>query len=72
MFSLDSTTAHVDHEAVLLFQSASGKVHHAVRHLRGQLDQAASRIRTLEAELKHGSKKPAEVNGSGDWAPVSV
>ncbi|XP_050932041.1 putative leucine-rich repeat-containing protein DDB_G0290503 [Lates calcarifer] len=50
-------------------ESATGRVHHAVRHLRGQLDQAVSRIRTLEAELKHGRSKPAEVNGS-DWAPL--
>ncbi|XP_071326383.1 coiled-coil domain-containing protein 158 isoform X2 [Trachinotus anak] len=50
-------------------QSTTGRVHHAVKHLRGQLDQAVSRIRTLEAELKHGRSKPAEVNGS-DWAPL--
>ncbi|XP_040901148.1 golgin subfamily A member 5 [Toxotes jaculatrix] len=49
--------------------STTGRVHHAVRHLRGQLDQAVSRIRTLEAELKHGRSKPAEVNGL-DWAPL--
>lgn len=49
----------------LWFQSAAGRVHHAARLLRGQLDQAVSRIRTLEAELKH------EVSGSEDWAPVS-
>uniref|UniRef100_A0A3Q0STN7 Si:ch73-95l15.5 n=1 Tax=Amphilophus citrinellus TaxID=61819 RepID=A0A3Q0STN7_AMPCI len=28
------------------------RAHHGIRHLKGQLDQAASRIRTLEAELK--------------------
>ncbi|XP_044064213.1 uncharacterized protein si:ch73-95l15.5 [Siniperca chuatsi] len=54
----------------LLRASATGRVHHAVRHLRGQLDQAVSRIRTLEAELKHGKSKPTEVNGSEDWAPL--
>nr|XP_046255998.1 uncharacterized protein si:ch73-95l15.5 [Scatophagus argus] len=48
-------------------ESTAGRVHHAVRHLRGQLDQAVSRVRTLEAELKHGRSKPAEVNGSEDW-----
>ncbi|TMS11033.1 hypothetical protein E3U43_020026 [Larimichthys crocea] len=41
-------------------ESATGRVHNAVRHMRGQLDQAVSRIRTLEAELKHGRSKPAE------------
>ncbi|KAI3361322.1 hypothetical protein L3Q82_013497 [Scortum barcoo] len=51
-------------------ESAAGRIHHAVRHLRGQLDQAASRIRTLEAELKHGRSKHTEVNGSADWAPL--
>ncbi|KAM9353540.1 uncharacterized protein ABDE67_005924 [Symphorus nematophorus] len=51
-------------------ESTTGRVHHAVRQLRGQLDQAVSRIRTLEAELKHGKSKPTEVNGSEDWAPL--
>ncbi|XP_059194864.1 putative leucine-rich repeat-containing protein DDB_G0290503 [Centropristis striata] len=51
-------------------ESTSDKVHHAVRHLRGQLDQAVSRIRTLEAELKHGKSKPTEANGSEDWVPL--
>uniref|UniRef100_A0A3P8U397 Si:ch73-95l15.5 n=1 Tax=Amphiprion percula TaxID=161767 RepID=A0A3P8U397_AMPPE len=40
------------------------RVHHAIRHLRSQLDQAASRIRTLEAELKHGKSKPASLGRS--------
>uniref|UniRef100_UPI003AAD9CAB uncharacterized protein n=1 Tax=Centroberyx gerrardi TaxID=166262 RepID=UPI003AAD9CAB len=54
-------------------ENTTGRVHHAVRHLRGQLDQATARIRTLEAELKHGKSKPTantEVNGSEDWAPL--
>ncbi|XP_073341636.1 uncharacterized protein [Pagrus major] len=51
-------------------ESTTGKVHHAFRQLRGQLDQAVSRIRTLEAELKCGKSKPTEVNGSEDWAPL--
>ncbi|XP_035528216.1 uncharacterized protein si:ch73-95l15.5 isoform X2 [Morone saxatilis] len=51
-------------------ESSTGRVQHAVRHLRGQLDQAVSRIRTLEAELKHGRGQPTEVNGSEDWAPL--
>ncbi|KAK2844961.1 hypothetical protein Q5P01_011620 [Channa striata] len=46
-------------------ESTKGKVHHAVRNLRGHLDQATSRIRSLEAELKHGS----EVNGFEAWIP---
>lgn len=50
-------------------ENNTGRVQHAVRQLRGQLDQALSRIRTLEAELKHGSK-PGEVNGSHDWASL--
>ncbi|XP_056235677.1 uncharacterized protein si:ch73-95l15.5 isoform X1 [Seriola aureovittata] len=49
-------------------QSTTGRVQHAVKHLRGQLDQAVSRIRTLEAELKHGRSEPTEVSRS-DWAP---
>ncbi|XP_029307615.1 uncharacterized protein LOC115021354 [Cottoperca gobio] len=51
-------------------ESTTGKVHYAVRHLRGQLDQALSHIRTLEAELKHGRSKQTESNGSEDWAPL--
>ncbi|XP_068179263.1 uncharacterized protein si:ch73-95l15.5 [Antennarius striatus] len=50
-------------------ENGTSKFHHAVRHLRGQLDQAVSRIRTLEAELKHGSSKPPEASASEDWAP---
>ncbi|XP_030604858.1 uncharacterized protein LOC115793853 [Archocentrus centrarchus] len=50
-------------------ESTAARAHHGIRHLKGQLDQAASRIRTLEAELKHGRNKPEEVNGSQDWAP---
>ncbi|XP_072249642.1 uncharacterized protein [Leuresthes tenuis] len=49
-------------------ENGAGRVHNAIKHLRAQLDQAASRIRTLEAELKRGGSKPAEVNGSLDWA----
>ncbi|XP_028327476.1 golgin subfamily A member 5 [Gouania willdenowi] len=45
-------------------ENASGRVHQAIRHLRGQLDQAQARIRTLEAELQQGQSKPPEVNGS--------
>lgn len=51
-------------------ESTTARVHNAIRHLRSQLDQAASRIRTLEAELKHGKSKSTEVNGSEDWAPL--
>uniref|UniRef100_A0A3Q3X1K2 Short myomegalin-like EB1 binding protein N-terminal domain-containing protein n=1 Tax=Mola mola TaxID=94237 RepID=A0A3Q3X1K2_MOLML len=42
-------------------ESKAGRLHHAVRHLRGQLDQAVSRIRTLEAELEHGKTKQTEL-----------
>ncbi|KAF3692262.1 hypothetical protein EXN66_Car007938 [Channa argus] len=51
-------------------ESTKGRAHHAVGHLRGHLDQAVSRIRTLEAELKHGRIKPTEVNGSEAWFPL--
>ncbi|XP_039886815.1 uncharacterized protein si:ch73-95l15.5 isoform X1 [Simochromis diagramma] len=51
-------------------EKTADRVHHGIRHLKGQLDQAASRIRTLEAELKHGRSKQVEVNGSQDWAPL--
>lgn len=51
-------------------EKTAARVHHGIRHLKGQLDQAASRIRTLEAELKHGRSKQVEVNGSQDWAPL--
>ncbi|XP_026227471.1 paramyosin [Anabas testudineus] len=51
-------------------ESTNGRVQHAVKHLRVQLDKALSRIRTLEDELKHGRSKSSEVNGSEDWAPL--
>ncbi|XP_069571164.1 golgin subfamily A member 3 [Brachyistius frenatus] len=51
-------------------QSATGRVQLAMKQLRVQLDQAGSRIRTLEAELKRGRSKPAEVNGSEDWSSL--
>ncbi|XP_034030080.1 uncharacterized protein si:ch73-95l15.5 [Thalassophryne amazonica] len=50
--------------------STVGKLGHAVRHLQDQLDQAVTRNRTLEAELKYGGSKPTEVNRSEDWAPL--
>ncbi|XP_068615553.1 myomegalin [Brachionichthys hirsutus] len=49
-------------------ENGNGKVGRAVKQLRGQLDRAASRIRTLEAELKHGPSKATEVGVSEDWA----
>ncbi|XP_056142648.1 uncharacterized protein si:ch73-95l15.5 [Lampris incognitus] len=49
-------------------ENSTSRMHHAVRQLRGQLDQALARIRTLEAELK-GPADNTEVNGSADWAP---
>ncbi|CAI5661665.1 unnamed protein product [Oreochromis niloticus] len=51
-------------------EKTTARVHHGIRHLKDKLDQAASRIRTLEAELKHGRSKQVEVNGSQDWAPL--
>ncbi|XP_042279165.1 uncharacterized protein si:ch73-95l15.5 isoform X1 [Thunnus maccoyii] len=52
-------------------ESTTGRVHNAVKHLQGQLDQAVARVRTLEAELKHGKSKPTEVNGSEEWTPLA-
>ncbi|XP_034385028.1 uncharacterized protein si:ch73-95l15.5 isoform X2 [Cyclopterus lumpus] len=54
----------------LHLEGSTGRVHHAVRHLQGQLDQAVAHIRTLEAELKHGRGQYTEVNGSDDWLPL--
>ncbi|XP_054477818.1 uncharacterized protein si:ch73-95l15.5 [Anoplopoma fimbria] len=51
-------------------KSASGRVHHAVKHLRGQLDQAVAHIRTLEAEVKHGRGQQTQTDGSDDWVPL--
>ncbi|XP_068592001.1 protein Daple isoform X2 [Cebidichthys violaceus] len=51
-------------------ESTTGRVHHAVGHLRGQLDQAVAHIRTLEAELKHGRGQQTGINGSDDWVPL--
>ncbi|CAI5661668.1 unnamed protein product [Oreochromis niloticus] len=57
-------------EFMPLHRETTARVHHGIRHLKDKLDQAASRIRTLEAELKHGRSKQVEVNGSQDWAPL--
>lgn len=54
-----------------LFQSSAAGAHHGIRQLTGQLDRAASRIRTLEAELKQGRSSPEDVNGSPGRAAVS-
>uniref|UniRef100_A0A4W5L1W6 Short myomegalin-like EB1 binding protein N-terminal domain-containing protein n=1 Tax=Hucho hucho TaxID=62062 RepID=A0A4W5L1W6_9TELE len=50
-------------------ENNTGRVHLAVRQLRGQLDQAMTRIKTLETELKHGTKTKPETNVSApdDW-----
>ncbi|KAK1895642.1 tRNA (pseudouridine(54)-N(1))-methyltransferase [Dissostichus eleginoides] len=56
-----------------ILSEPEGRVHASSweEHLwEGQLDQALSHIRTLEAELKHGRSKPTEVNGAEDWAPL--
>lgn len=49
-------------------------MHLAVRQLRGQLDLAMARIKTLETELKHGTKTKPDTNVSGpeDWIKVST
>ncbi|KAL6109525.1 uncharacterized protein ACO6RY_12630 [Pungitius sinensis] len=41
---------------------STGRVHHAVRHLRGQLDRAVAHTRSPEG-------RKSEINGSGDWIP---
>uniref|UniRef100_A0A096LW47 Uncharacterized LOC103154663 n=1 Tax=Poecilia formosa TaxID=48698 RepID=A0A096LW47_POEFO len=43
-------------------ENSTGRLQSAVRHLRAQLDQAGTRIRTLEAELRRAG--PDQVNGS--------
>ncbi|XP_023186810.1 uncharacterized protein LOC111608126 isoform X1 [Xiphophorus maculatus] len=45
-------------------ENSTGRLQSAVRHLRAQLDQAGTRIRTLEAELRRAG--PDQVNGSED------
>lgn len=50
-------------------ENSTGRLQSAVRNLRAQLDQAGTRIRTLEAELKSsGPTEAAEVNGSEEPA----
>ncbi|XP_051922340.1 uncharacterized protein si:ch73-95l15.5 [Hippocampus zosterae] len=45
-------------------QSASRRLHQVIRHLRGQLDQAETRVRTLEAQLE---PKTSQDDGTQDW-----
>ncbi|XP_054916939.1 uncharacterized protein si:ch73-95l15.5 [Poeciliopsis prolifica] len=45
-------------------QNKHSRLQSAARHLRAQLDQAGTRIRTLEAELRRAG--PEQVNGSED------
>ncbi|XP_029360753.1 interaptin [Echeneis naucrates] len=68
---LDNLTELRDEFRPLHRQSTTGRVQHAVHQLRAQLDQAVSRIRTLEAELRRERResKATEVNGS-DWPPL--
>ncbi|XP_061632261.1 uncharacterized protein si:ch73-95l15.5 isoform X2 [Phyllopteryx taeniolatus] len=49
-------------------QSASRRLHQVVRHLRGQLDQAEARVRTLEAHLKPGI--PQDDDATKDWTHI--
>ncbi|KAM6910491.1 uncharacterized protein FYW49_012432 [Xenentodon cancila] len=58
-------------EYIPVRESVTVRPHHAIKHLRVQLDRAASRIRTLEAELKREGTKPVEVNGSEDWTSLT-
>ncbi|XP_028985929.1 uncharacterized protein si:ch73-95l15.5 isoform X2 [Betta splendens] len=66
----DVLTELRDEFVPLHHESAAGRVPLAVRHLRGRLDKAESRIRTLEAERSRGGGGSSEVNGSEDWAPL--
>ncbi|XP_014846913.1 PREDICTED: uncharacterized protein LOC106920424 isoform X2 [Poecilia mexicana] len=50
-------------------ENSTGRLQSAVRHLRAQLDQAGTRIRTLEAELRRAG--PDQVNGSEDLGSLT-
>nr|XP_023658445.1 uncharacterized protein LOC111839077 [Paramormyrops kingsleyae]XP_023658446.1 uncharacterized protein LOC111839077 [Paramormyrops kingsleyae]XP_023658447.1 uncharacterized protein LOC111839077 [Paramormyrops kingsleyae] len=61
----DVLTELTDEFLPLHKEKHKGQMHNVVRHLRGQLDQAFGRIRSLEAELKanagrrgHGASQP--------------
>ncbi|XP_061573363.1 uncharacterized protein si:ch73-95l15.5 [Cololabis saira] len=58
-------------EFIPIRESATGGTHTAIKHLQAQLDRAASRVRTLEAELNREGGDPPGVNGSGDWSSLS-
>ncbi|XP_047217922.1 intracellular protein transport protein USO1 isoform X3 [Girardinichthys multiradiatus] len=63
----DVLTELRDEYMLLHRENNNDRLQRAAKHLRAQLDQAANRIRTLEAELKQaGPTKPAKVNGSDD------
>lgn len=47
-------------------QNGAARSHQVMKLLRAQLDQARTRIRTLEEQVQHGTK-PVELNGSVDW-----
>lgn len=47
-------------------QNNTGRSHQVMKLLRAQLDQARTRIRTLEDQVQHGTKVEI-LNGSGDW-----
>ncbi|XP_043974335.1 uncharacterized protein si:ch73-95l15.5 isoform X2 [Gambusia affinis] len=60
----DVLTELRDEYMALHRENSTGRLQSAVRHLRAQLDQAGTRIRTLEAELRRAG--PDQVNGSED------
>ncbi|MEQ2224152.1 hypothetical protein ILYODFUR_004528 [Ilyodon furcidens] len=63
----DVLTELRDEYMLLHRENNNGRLQRAAKHLRAQLDQAANRISTLEAELKQaGPTKPVKVNGSDD------
>ncbi|XP_077384491.1 uncharacterized protein LOC144023072 [Festucalex cinctus] len=48
-------------------QSTSRRLHQVIRHLRGQLDQAESRVRSLEAQLE---PRTPQDDGIKDWEHI--
>lgn len=54
-----------------LSQSNTGRLHHAVGHLRGQLNEAVAHVETLEAELKNQTGKRTAYIKTSDKENVS-
>ncbi|XP_008429251.1 uncharacterized protein LOC103477737 isoform X2 [Poecilia reticulata] len=65
----DVLTELKDEYMPLQRENSTGRLQSAVRHLRAQLDQAGTRIRTLEADLRRAG--PDQVNGSEDLGSLT-